>query len=653
MKFQLKGGGNMNNNIENGADIRNAESTPAAVKKLSKKDEKRLLSLYRKGKVTRETLECYQLRCDSFLYVYSVSRANKLSLFESVYNGLFISSLSRFYSSKKYVTEELFDTFSHPNGWYKNQYLTWKNNFWSRFVEFLQHVPKFIFSICDTAKKLPSAIVRSGHKSAASMDNSFRFFLAVCRAVGKIAKPICIVALVLLLSFTIRETAGSSIALDVYLDGEYIGCVENSDMLTNAKKQLEKSISTPLGTNYRFNDDISFSFVHGKKHDYLTESELFSALYAKASKSIRPAYGLYIDDVLVVASENKAALEEAVREINLFYENSSKQFDDDTSVTYSNSITIVPQDFPTDMLIDELEIRESLGLAPMEVKDEKEYSLYSIYYRSVGSKLAEIRRNGLKQNLTGIAHSATNPDENDLIVPDTLTSSAQVGVTLDYIIVKREKIEEEYPFETEYIKTDALLEGTQKIDSFGNNGTRIATYEISYKNDEEISRELVEESIIKKAKNKIIYVGTRIPSEEEMKTVATGKFIIPCSGYVHSAYGMRTVKKFGTREFHNAWDIPGSYGTSIAASDSGIVSSVGYTSGYGNHVIIDHENGYETIYAHLSKALVKRGERISQGQIIGRMGATGRVTGVHLHFEVRKDGVAINPELVLGEPPKR
>ncbi len=648
-----KEAGIINNNIENNTNNYNIGESFAAPKKLSKKDTKKLLYLYRKGKVGREVLEKYAICEESFMYVYSVSRVNRLSFFESIYNATFISALSKFYRSKKHVTAELFDTFSHPNGWYKDQYLTWKNNFWSRFVELLQHVPKYVFSVSRTVKNLPSTIIESGHKSAATMDNSFKFFIGICRALAKIAKPICIVLLAVLLAFTIKEKVRSNIALDVYVDGEYIGRVENSDMLTNAKKQLEKSISTPLGTNYRFNEDITFNFVHGEKHDYLSESELFSALYSKASESIRPAYGLYIDDVLVVASENKVALEEAVAEINKFYENSSKMYADDISVKYSNSISIIPQDFPTDMLCDELEMREVLGLAPKEVPDEPTNYIYSVYYKSVGTKLAEIRKNTLKQNLTGIAHSAANPDENDLLVPDTLTSSAQVGVTLDYIIVKREKVEEEYPFETEYIETDALLEGTQRIDTFGKNGTRIATYEISYKNDEEISRELVEETVTKQAKNKIIYVGTRIPSAEEMKTVATGKFELPCSGYVSSSYGMRKVRKFGTREFHNAWDIPGVYGTSIAASDSGIVTSVGYTSGYGIHIIVDHENGYETIYAHLSKALVKRGERISQGQIIGRMGATGRVTGVHLHFEVRKDGVAIDPALVLGEAPKR
>jgi murein DD-endopeptidase MepM/ murein hydrolase activator NlpD len=75
-------------------------------------------------------------------------------------------------------------------------------------------------------------------------------------------------------------------------------------------------------------------------------------------------------------------------------------------------------------------------------------------------------------------------------------------------------------------------------------------------------------------------------------------------------------------------------------------SSGTYAGGYGNHVIIDHGNGYKTLYAHMDYLTVSQGQYVSQGEAIGRMGATGRVygrTGIHLHFEVHQNGVKLNP----------
>jgi murein DD-endopeptidase MepM/ murein hydrolase activator NlpD len=86
-----------------------------------------------------------------------------------------------------------------------------------------------------------------------------------------------------------------------------------------------------------------------------------------------------------------------------------------------------------------------------------------------------------------------------------------------------------------------------------------------------------------------------------------------------------------------------SVGTNIYASDGGKVIWAGKKGNYGYCVIIDHENGYQTYYAHCSKLLVKKGERVYQGQHIAEMGKTGRVTGTHLHFEIRYNGKTQNP----------
>lgn len=101
--------------------------------------------------------------------------------------------------------------------------------------------------------------------------------------------------------------------------------------------------------------------------------------------------------------------------------------------------------------------------------------------------------------------------------------------------------------------------------------------------------------------------------------------------------------------YHPGDDIANSSAPGIAASDGGMVIVAGWPdySGYGNRVVIDHGNGYQSLYAHLSNVYVSAGETVSRGQLIGQMGSTGRSTGIHLHFEIHFKGVALNPLNIL------
>lgn len=120
---------------------------------------------------------------------------------------------------------------------------------------------------------------------------------------------------------------------------------------------------------------------------------------------------------------------------------------------------------------------------------------------------------------------------------------------------------------------------------------------------------------------------------------ATGSFVWPAAGRITQGY----------RFYHKAFDIANSAGGPILAADSGTVVLAGWpdNSGYANRVIIDHGNGYQTLYAHLSAVQVTAGQRVSRGSVVGQMGCTGRCTGTHLHFEVRQGGVLLDPGLFL------
>lgn len=110
-----------------------------------------------------------------------------------------------------------------------------------------------------------------------------------------------------------------------------------------------------------------------------------------------------------------------------------------------------------------------------------------------------------------------------------------------------------------------------------------------------------------------------------------------------SGYGYRQDPIYGTTKFHEGMDFSAAVGTPVYATGDGVVRSAGWESGYGNSIIIDHGYNYVTRFAHLSKMLVKPGQTVKRGDLIGNVGNTGKSTGPHLHYEVRYRGRPQNP----------
>jgi murein DD-endopeptidase MepM/ murein hydrolase activator NlpD len=123
--------------------------------------------------------------------------------------------------------------------------------------------------------------------------------------------------------------------------------------------------------------------------------------------------------------------------------------------------------------------------------------------------------------------------------------------------------------------------------------------------------------------------------------------IWPAHGWLSSGMGRRRDPLNGGNDFHPGLDIVGDKGEPIYATASGRVTHAGYQGAYGNLIVIDHGFGLETRYGHLSKFKVKQGDRVNRGDVIGAIGATGRATGSHLHYEVHANGRLLNPLQLL------
>jgi murein DD-endopeptidase MepM/ murein hydrolase activator NlpD len=160
---------------------------------------------------------------------------------------------------------------------------------------------------------------------------------------------------------------------------------------------------------------------------------------------------------------------------------------------------------------------------------------------------------------------------------------------------------------------------------------------------------------VNRLKDDILNVGDKLKiriedlSEENVRRILAAqnkksRFISPLAGKITDKVGWRVHPITKRRHYHKGLDIAAPAGRPIRATDGGRVSFSGFVKGYGNLVIITHGSGYESRYGHCSKLLVKKGEKVTQGQLIARVGATGLATGPHVHFEIRRYKKVLDPQ---------
>ena len=165
---------------------------------------------------------------------------------------------------------------------------------------------------------------------------------------------------------------------------------------------------------------------------------------------------------------------------------------------------------------------------------------------------------------------------------------------------------------------------------------------------DEVSLDVLERRVARLEKN-LAVASSRF--EEDPGSLASVPSIIPCRGWLYRDFG-NTVSPFtGRVEMHRGMDVAAPRGTPIVAAAAGVVTAAGLEEHYGLTVAIDHGNGYVTRYAHNMRNAVRVGTRVKRGQVIAYVGSTGRSSCTHVHYEVLRDGVPLNPRyFILREP---
>lgn len=224
------------------------------------------------------------------------------------------------------------------------------------------------------------------------------------------------------------------------------------------------------------------------------------------------------------------------------------------------------------------------------------------------------------------------------IQEDTLTGGIRLALEqpvpmLTVKTVQTMELTETIPREVQKIEDANLYQDTTVVAQEGEDGEARVVAKITKINGTEQNREVLSSQTIKNPIAKIEKIGTK----ELPPTTGSGSFSRPASGSLSSRYGARWGRS------HNGIDIAGATDSNVLAADGGVVTYAGWMQGYGNYVVINHENGYETAYGHNNSIVVSVGDRVAKGSVIAKMGNTGNSTGTHCHFEVKKNGVFQDP----------
>lgn len=291
---------------------------------------------------------------------------------------------------------------------------------------------------------------------------------------------------------------------------------------------------------------------------------------------------------------------------------------------------------------EDVKIVEKLGDIN-NLQDDREYEEI-LHYITKGTNETKIHKIEKGENYWVIAEKYNiKPDDLIKANPGVKPERLQIGQEISLVVPKPmitvvttevQEYTEYIAFETEYEETNVLYKGEFRVKKAGKKGEREVKAEVAKENGIETQRDILEESIIKDPTTKVVLKGTKNPPPK----IGTGVLAKPTSrGVITSPFGWR----WGRR--HTGIDIGLPTGTAVKAADGGKVIFSGTKGAYGKCVIIDHGANIQTLYAHNSKLLVKKGDKVFKGQTIANSGNTGRSTGPHLHFEVRKNGTPVNP----------
>lgn len=443
----------------------------------------------------------------------------------------------------------------------------------------------------------------------------------------------------------------------VFLGGERIGLIKSKDELY----ELIDNEQTELKEKYNVSkvyppSGLEVQSVKTYKTNLMTAKEVYDDIKDLDPFTIE-GYEVTINTeengIKKIYILNKSDLDIAVENTvtafldNEDYENylAGKNSDNDeegmevTDVYFADNVTIKKTLISTENEIitnsDDLSMYFLFGTTELTQK-------YTVKATDTIETIAEKNKLGVQDFLIA------NPDisgENALLAVGQEVIVAPINPVARIVVDSYETELQTIKYETKVVLDKSLNASEKYTKQKGSNGLSKVVYATHEINGDIMKSSLVSEEIINEAVDEIIVVGAKNVVYVGNTTYWAWPTTKPYR--FSSLYGYRRDPVTGQPStMHRGVDIVGTKVDDIFAIQSGTVINSGYSSSMGNHVDIDHHNGYVSIYMHLKKRLVNKGEKVEKGQLIGIMGSTGKSTGKHLHLAIKKNGNYMNPLLL-------
>lgn len=402
------------------------------------------------------------------------------------------------------------------------------------------------------------------------------------RFCGFVFQTALLVFAVTLLAGVLRYWQQTTFALELVYGGRMIGYITDEETFQDALNMAEGRVVKNTG-EYTIEREPKLTLRPVQQSAVMSETELCDTILRMSGNSIAPMSGLYVNGAFEGALESHERMQGLLDEILAAYDTEADTVE--KKAEFVGRVEIVG------------------GLYPVTAAEP---------YEEMYGRMTAVGEDGLPY----------------------------LGVQIRCTEVYAEPI----PFETETVRDNSKYIGYSGVRVAGQPGERRVTADVIYVNGVEQYREILREETVREPVTQVVAVGAYRVNANAQPGVSTGTFLwpLPSCRTIYSPFGTRDGRR------HSGIDISGNgvMGKDILAADGGRVlqtNTAGWGSGYGLYVILDHGNGYVTMYAHCSEVLVEPGDAVTQGQLIARVGNTGNSFGAHLHFEIRVNGSAVDP----------
>lgn len=404
-------------------------------------------------------------------------------------------------------------------------------------------------------------------------------------------------------------------AYAVSVDGVEVALVAHEADMEQAVENVENRVAQVVG-EYEYPARVTYTPVYSTADDLTDTEEIEEYLY-EAAGAIMDGYVLTVGGQEIGAGASEADLQAQLDRV-------AAQYRSESTVDYGfvEDVAIAPRQMASNTRFDMDGIFSALTANSVE---------QAVYVVEKGDTFSGIAK---RLGITIDKLAELNPDVviDKIWIGDELVVQQAVPAlsvwTLDNVTYEQAV---ESPIE--YVDTDEMYQGETKVVQQGEDGVAQVNAEVRYVNGYQTEQTVLSTTVVQEPTTTRILRGTLV----KPKTASTGSYKWPVSGRITSRYGYRH------GEFHTGLDVAVPTGTTVKASDGGTVTYAGRRGNYGNLVIITHDNGAQTYYAHNSSLLVSVGDKVYQGQAIAKSGSTGRSTGPHCHFEIRINGQTQNP----------